>query len=385
MMNMKKIVGMIPARMGSQRVPMKNLRLLAGKPLIAHATEAAAASKAFDEIYINSEAEIFEEISRMCGVRYYRRPEHLASNKTINDEFVLDFIQNVPGDILIQILPTSPLITPEEIASFVSEMAGGDYDTLVSVQSHRIACVHEGKPVNFNLLDPHRSSQEMTPVESYATALMGWTCLSFLGHIQTCGSAYHGANGKTGYFPLKGLSTIDVDTEDDFRLAEVAMAYKLRPHTGEVNYYKSSKETGLQTEIHVPDILKKDGIVEADFGRENQPLINLDDVIAQKDNSRSWCHRIVNTENNSATLISQMPGEGNRLHYHPDWNEWWYIVSGTWKWEIDGKETIVKKADVVFIEKNKWHRITAMGDKPAVRLAISKDGVSHVYPAGTRR
>ena len=30
------------------------------------------------------------------------------------------------------------------------------------------------------------------------------------------------------------------------------------------------------------------------------------------------------------TLIAQMPGEGNRLHHHTDWDEWWYIVEGEW-------------------------------------------------------
>ena len=91
---------------------------------------------------------------------------------------------------------------------------------------------------------------------------------------------------------------------------------------------------------------------------------------------------IINTENNSATLISQLPGEGNRLHYHPDWNEWWYIVEGEWDWEIEGEIFRVKKGDVVFIEKNKLHRITAVGNKPAVRLAVSIDLMPHIYPGG---
>ena len=59
---MKK-VAMIPARLGSKRVPKKNLRLILGKPLIAYIIEAAKASNAFDEIYINSEADIFGEIA----------------------------------------------------------------------------------------------------------------------------------------------------------------------------------------------------------------------------------------------------------------------------------------------------------------------------------
>ena len=132
--------------------------------------------------------------------------------------------------------------------------------------------------------------------------------------------------------------------------------------------------------MDVPAILKKDGVMHSDFDHENLPLAHLEEIIRSKDNSRSWCHRVVNTENNSATLISQLPGEGNRLHYHPNWNEWWYIVEGEWIWEIEGKKITVRKGDIVFIEKNKLHRITAGGNKPAIRLAVSKDKVPHVYP-----
>ena len=51
---MSKIVAMIPARLGSQRVKRKNLRLLQGKPLISYSVEAAEEAEVFDEIYITS-------------------------------------------------------------------------------------------------------------------------------------------------------------------------------------------------------------------------------------------------------------------------------------------------------------------------------------------
>ena len=89
-----KVIGMIPARLGSKRVPKKNLRLLNGKPLITYAIESAKASGVFDEIYLNSEADIFEEIAIDHAIKFYKRPEHLASDQTNNDEFALDFIEN---------------------------------------------------------------------------------------------------------------------------------------------------------------------------------------------------------------------------------------------------------------------------------------------------
>lgn len=377
---MKKIVAMIPARLGSQRVKKKNLRILNDKPLIAYSIEAACKSEIFSEIYINSEADIFGEIADQYGIKFYKRPEHLASNKTINDEFVFDFIQNVSGDILVQLLPTSPLISSKEIKEFVTEMLSSDYDTLVSVENHQIACIYEGKAINFDLFEPHKPSQMMVPIKSYATVLMAWTYNNFLQNMKKYGCAYHGADGKIGYYVLKGLSTIDIDEEEDFMLAEVALNYRDKQHKYEKKYYNSKKHQQSWEEKNVPKIMKKDGVICRDFDHENLPLVNIDNIIENKDNSRSWCHRVINTENNSATLISQMPGEGNRLHYHPNWNEWWYIVKGKWKWEIEGKEYTVKKGDIVFMQKNKHHKITAVGDEPAIRLAISRDLIPHLYP-----
>ena len=52
---MSKTIAMIPARMGSKRVPKKNIRLLNGTPLISYIIRAAKESGCFDEIYVNSE------------------------------------------------------------------------------------------------------------------------------------------------------------------------------------------------------------------------------------------------------------------------------------------------------------------------------------------
>ena len=69
----------------------------------------------------------------------------------------------------------------------------------------------------------------------------------------------------------------------------------------------------------------------------NEEVVSIQEVIDSMDSSASWSRRLINTESNSMTLISQLPGEGNRRHYHPDWNEWWYIVDGEWEWETRTK------------------------------------------------
>ena len=59
-----EIVAMIPARLGSTRVKNKNLRLINKKPLIQYIIDTAIKSKLLDQIYVNSESEIFQNISK---------------------------------------------------------------------------------------------------------------------------------------------------------------------------------------------------------------------------------------------------------------------------------------------------------------------------------
>jgi CMP-N-acetylneuraminic acid synthetase/quercetin dioxygenase-like cupin family protein len=372
-----KIVAMIPARLGSKRVPRKNLRLLGGRPLISFVIEAAVNSGVFDKVYVNSEAEIFSGIAKKYGAQFYKRPPKFATDETNNDDFANDFMDHISGDILIQILPTSPLLTISEITDFVGHMVEKSYDTLVSTVSHQIAGIFKNKPINFSPTEPHISSQKMIPVETYATVLMGWKYSTFKHNMQELGFAYHGGAGSTGYFPVSGLTTIDIDNEDDFRLAEVAMNMRLKATFSDPEYYGEAKD---DIEVDVPEILKKDGVLVSNFEEENNPLSNIPKLLNKYNDASSWCHRLVNTENNSATLIGQMPGEGNRLHYHPHWNEWWYILEGEWEWMVEGKRIVVTKGDFVFIEKNRLHKITAIGTKIAIRLAVSRADVEHVYP-----
>ena len=79
-------------------------------------------------------------------------------------------------------------------------------------------------------------------------------------------------------------------------------------------------------------------------------------------------------------LIKQNPGDGNRLHYHSDTDECWVILEGEWEWYIDGLgKKIVKKNDIVLVQKNVKHQITCVGNQPGIRFAITKPDVDHIY------
>ena len=65
------IIAMVPARIGSTRLKMKNLALINGKPLISYAIEAAKASGVFSRVVVNSDNEIFAGIAKRYGVDFY--------------------------------------------------------------------------------------------------------------------------------------------------------------------------------------------------------------------------------------------------------------------------------------------------------------------------
>ena len=203
---------------------------------------------------------------------------------------------------------------------------------------------------------------------------------NYFKNIEKYGAAYHGGDGKIDFFTLKGLSTIDIDNEEEFQLAEFVARSLSKNKIFTKRYYGEE-----HSEVDVPEILSNDGVESSSYNLSNQKIVNIKEILEKNDDQSSWCHRVINTENNSATLIAQMPGQGNRRHYHPDWNEWWYILKGQWEWEIDGEVHIVKKGDFVFIPKGINHKITGTGNEQSIRLAVSRDDVVHTYPDGEHK
>lgn len=235
---MSKTIAMIPARLGSKRVKNKNLRLIDGKPLISYVLETAIKADVFDEIYINSESDIFKKLADELGVNFYKRPSELSTDTATNDQFALDFIDNNPCDTLIQLLSTSPFLTSNEINGFVTEMDDKKYETLIAVSNAQIECVYDGKPINFNQKGDTLPSQQLKPIQIYACGIMGWDTNRYRENINKFGSAYHGGDGRTGFYELNGFSVLDIDNEEDFELAELVAKHLNTKDEKEPKYYE---------------------------------------------------------------------------------------------------------------------------------------------------
>lgn len=230
----KRIVAMIPCRLGSQRVPKKNLRLLAGKTLAQWVGEACLASEAFDGVYINSESNVFQKMAKDAGIHFYKRPAHLSTNAATNDDFALDFMNSVDCDVLIQVNPTSPFTSPQSIREFVQAFLDGGYQTLHTVKEERIEGLFNGRPLNFDPMKQMPPSQELMPVQVFTSSMMAWDVAKYRDNMKKAGCAVYGGDGKIGYFVVRGLATLDIDNEFDFQMAEAFVAIKNQ----EVRYYE---------------------------------------------------------------------------------------------------------------------------------------------------
>ncbi len=371
-----KIIGMIPARLGSKRIKDKNIRILNGKPLVQYIIDAAKQSKLLDDIYLNSESSILEEIAKNNDIKFFKRDEIFSSDESTNDDFALDFLNKVDCNILIQLLPTSPFITGKTIDNFINKMIKEKYDTLISVYDVKIESLYKNIGINFDPLKKTPPSQFLEPVKAYACGIMGWEKNNYINNIKKYKAAYHGGDGKRGYFDISGIETVDIDNEEDFNLAELVAKTKDQ-EIQKPRYYNSNNNLIFDRDRE--KVLIDDGVTNNNMNNYNQEITSVDSIIEKNPKDKSWSHTLVNSKSNSATLIAQMPGEGNRMHFHDSWDEWWYIIQGNWEWKIEGEIKKIKKGDHVFIERNKIHKITAIGDSLSIRLAVSRADVDHIY------
>jgi CMP-N,N'-diacetyllegionaminic acid synthase len=119
---MNLVVGIIPARGGSKRIPRKNLALCAAQPLLGYTLLAAKSSRLMQRVLLSTDDDEIAAYGRANGVEVpYLRPAHLAADDTpmiaVLQDFVawLDRTETSPADAVVLLQPTSPLRRAEHI------------------------------------------------------------------------------------------------------------------------------------------------------------------------------------------------------------------------------------------------------------------------------
>lgn len=134
-MKKPKVLGLIPARGGSKGLPRKNVRLLAGRPLISWTINSALKSKYINLVVVSTEDREIADISRKCGAEVpFFRPKKLSQDKSLRNEVILHALNSIKGfDYVVLLQPTSPLRTTDSIDQAFKEFIESGAKSCVSV------------------------------------------------------------------------------------------------------------------------------------------------------------------------------------------------------------------------------------------------------------
>jgi len=230
MYNGKTIIGIIPARSGSKRLPHKNIRPFAGKPLIAWTIQAALESGVLDEVFVSTDSVHYASIARQYGANVpFLRPDGLAGDACPAGDCAVHAISeyrsrlNRTFDYFALLQPTCPLRTAAHIADGVRMVVDGGYASVVSFSplktDPRLIC---RLPPDFSLTDfssPNNTLRQDAE-QLYVVNGMLYICLCDL-YEET--KSFYGPGGKAmiigGEEDFIDVS-IDIDDETDFLYAE---------------------------------------------------------------------------------------------------------------------------------------------------------------------
>ena len=220
---MPKLVAFVPMRHHSQRVPGKNYRLLAGKPLFHHIVETLLAVPEIAEILVDTDSEPV-----MDGLRQHfpqvtalPRPEHLrADDIPMNDILIHDTAQ-VQADFYLQTHSTNPLLQPETISRAIQSLMTNypTYDSLFSVtrlqtrlyDQHGVAINHDPMVLI--------QTQDLPPVYEENSCLYIFTRENLI-------KRHHRIGEKPLMFEIAAAEAWDIDEELDFAITDFLLRRK---------------------------------------------------------------------------------------------------------------------------------------------------------------
>ncbi|MBF0385930.1 MAG: acylneuraminate cytidylyltransferase family protein [Candidatus Omnitrophica bacterium] len=125
-----KYLGVIPARGGSKSIPRKNIKKIAGKPLIAWTIEAAKKSKRVDDFIVSTEDDEIAEVSRKFGAKVLPRPKNLATDTATTLSVLQQVLKEIPAENIVLLQPTSPARSKGLIDKCIKEFERGKFDNL---------------------------------------------------------------------------------------------------------------------------------------------------------------------------------------------------------------------------------------------------------------
>jgi CMP-N,N'-diacetyllegionaminic acid synthase len=230
-----RVYALIPARSGSKGVPNKNIRLIAGHPLLSY-TIAFAKKIAFDRVIVSTDSAQYRDIVLQYGAECpYLRGAQASNDTAMEEDILADLASNLPAlgipmpDIWVRLKPTSPFRTVKSVETAILLLKNDDIDSvrIVSESDARLHVINADgflEPMSPNW-DPARSVMRRS---EFPTAYKPFN-LDVLRHAGWLarGPNYMGRRIKP-IFEHK-ITSIDIDDADDFELADALISLRPRP------------------------------------------------------------------------------------------------------------------------------------------------------------
>jgi CMP-N,N'-diacetyllegionaminic acid synthase len=213
----------IPARGGSKGVPRKNLRLVAGKPLIVWTIEQALAVRAPLDVVVSTDDEEIAAVAREAGARVpFLRPAELAQDTTATEPVVRHAIAEVaregvaPGVVML-LQATSPIRLPGTLDRALAEFHASGVDSLVGVVPQAPFLWWAGDPPRADYDVDHRPRrQDLSPDRLRYRE----TGSLYVTDRRVYDEHDNRLGGRIGLFVMDEVEGVDIDTELDLAVAE---------------------------------------------------------------------------------------------------------------------------------------------------------------------
>ncbi len=214
------IVALVPMRHHSQRVPEKNYRLLAGKPLYGYIIETLLACPELSSIVVDTDSPVITEglAQNYPSVKVLPRPQHLSGDTVSMNDILLYDTEMIPADFYLQTHSTNPLLKSTTVSQAIRKMVDNypAYDLLFSVTRwQKRLWTHEGKPVNHNP-DVLLQTQDLEPIYEENSCIYIFTRENLARRKNRLGE-------HPLLFPMDVSEAYDIDEENDFWLVDALM------------------------------------------------------------------------------------------------------------------------------------------------------------------
>lgn len=220
----EKITILVPMKYHSERIPFKNLKIFAGKPLFSWVLKTLQRSLYVKDIYVDTDGvQIKDAIQRYFGdsIKMIDRPTSICGDYVQMNKIIEYDISQIEGDIFLQTHTTNPLVKiatfDNAIETYFENIKKG-YDSLFSVTRHQARFYSDKlRPVNHNPINLIRT-QDLPPMYEENSNFYIFSKESFKKTSSRVGLNPY-------FYEVQKYEGIDIDDEQDFKLAEYIFLY----------------------------------------------------------------------------------------------------------------------------------------------------------------